>query len=151
MNKIIIIFALFLIMIGGFVFYQFNTKSIKQQGKVTIGKQNFAVEVVKKPKDQQIGLTKYESLKDDQGMLFAFETSDTYGFWMKNMKFPIDIIFINNDTIVSVFDSVPIQPNNAVNPPIYHPEGPSNTVLEIKAGLAKKYGIKKGDHIEIKI
>jgi uncharacterized protein len=154
MNKIIIIFGLALILIAGVAFYQFNKTQqpqIKTNGKVTIGSQTFEVEVVRDTKAQQIGLTKYNSIKDTQGMLFIFEQPGIYGFWMKNMKFSIDIIFINNDTIVSIAqDAKPVK-NDVPDPTVYHPEAPVDRVLEIHSGLSKKYNIKTGDKVKFEL
>jgi uncharacterized membrane protein (UPF0127 family) len=146
LNKVIIIFGLLLVTFGAVVFFQFNSKAamVKTNGKVTINKQAFNVEVVKTPKDQQVGLTKYNGLKDDQGMLFLFEQPEMLTFWMKNMKFSIDIIYINNDTVVSVIHKAPPAGNE---PSIYKPDSPADRVLEIKAGLAQKYNIKTGDKV----
>src|SRR5882724_8025662 len=109
MNRLIIIFALFLILVAGVVFYQLNkTQMTKNDGKVTIGKQVFSVETVKTDSDKKIGLTKYHNIANYQGMLFVFDSPDIVGFWMKDMKFPIDIIYIKDDTIVSVVEKAPI-------------------------------------------
>ena len=139
--------------IGAIVFFQFNNKTglTKVDGKVTIGKQIFDIEVVRTDKDKQIGLTKYQSLKAEQGMLFLFDQPAQYGFWMKNMKFPIDIIFINGDTVVTTFENVPAVKADNANPPIYKPDGAADKVFEISSGLVKKYGIKKGDKVKIEI
>ncbi|HZE87321.1 MAG TPA: DUF192 domain-containing protein [Methylomirabilota bacterium] len=152
LNKIIVVFGLLLIAFGAFVFFQFNNKysALKPNGSVTIGTHTFDVEVVKSSKDEEIGLTKYRSIKEAQGMLFFFTQPSSPTFWMKNMKFPIDIIFINNNTIVSFVQNVPAQLPTTQNPPLYQPEGASNYVLEINAGLVKKYNIKKGDNVTIK-
>jgi len=151
MNKILIVLLLFLLLAGGIVFYQFQSYgNVKTNGKVTIGKNVFNIETVKSEKDKQIGLTKYKSIKENQGMLFAFDTENKYSFWMKNMKFPIDIIFINNDEIVDyVENATPPAPDT--EPATYEPQLPVNYVLEIKSGLVKKYNIKTGDKISIEI
>lgn len=147
-NKIIIIFGLLLVTFGAVIFYQLNTKSaLKTTGKVTIGSHTFNVEVVKNSKDKQIGLTKYPKINADQGMLFIFDTPATYSFWMKNMKFPLDIVFIKNDKVISFVQNV--KPTTSDNPPTYNPDVPSNYVLEINAGLVKKNNIKKGDTVKI--
>lgn len=146
-NKVIIIFGLLLIIFGAVVFFQFSNKAtgMKPNAKVIIGTHTFNVEVAKTSKDQQIGLTKYNNLKDDQGMLFIFEQPDMYTFWMKNMKFSIDIIYIKNDTVVSTIQKAAPA---ATEPTIYRPEAPSDKVLEINAGLVKKYNIKTGDKVK---
>lgn len=104
--------------------------------------------VVKESKDIEIGLSNRDSLPKDQGMLFIFEKEGIYPFWMRNMKFPIDIIFIKGDKVVKIFDNVkpPQSPDEDI--PIYKPESPSDKVLEINAGQAKEFGIKVGDSIQ---
>jgi hypothetical protein len=152
MSKIIIILVLFLILVGGVVFYQLSQASqmMKTNGKVTINNQLFNVEVVKSDKDRQIGLTKYKAIKDNQGMLFVFDNPDLVSFWMKNMKFPIDIIFIKDDTIVSIVENVPM-PTPNTETTTYKPDAPVNYVLEINDGLVKKHNIKKGDIVKIEL
>ena len=64
------------------------------------------------------------------------------------MKFPFDIIFINATNIVSLVENAqPLTPN--MNSPLYTPQQPADKVLEINAGLVKKYGIKNGDAVTI--
>lgn len=154
MNKIIVIFGLILIIIAGVAFYQFSKNQGQQMqtnGKATINEQTFDVEVVRDAKDQQIGLTKYNAINENQGMLFIFERPDTYGFWMRNMKFPLDIIFIRDDTVVAISKEVQPVEQEAENPPVYQPEVPADKVLEIQSGLAEKYNIKTGDKVEFEL
>jgi uncharacterized protein len=154
MNKIIIIFGLVLILIAGIAVYQFNKNQqpqLKKDGKVTIGSHAFDVEIVRDAKAQQIGLTKYTSIKETQGMLFIFEQPGEYGFWMKNMKFPIDIIFVQNETIVSIFQDVQPVKNDTANPTIYQPQKPADRVLEVQSGLVKRYNIKDGDKVKFEL
>lgn len=154
MNKVIIIFGLMLILIAGVAFYQFSKtqqSQVKTSGKVTIAAHTFDVEVVRDSKDQQIGLTKYNSMGESQGMLFIFEQPGNYGFWMRNMKFPLDIIFIRNDTVVSLHQEVQPVEQDADNPPVYRSEVPADKVLEIQSGLAEKYNIKTGDKVKFEL
>ncbi len=154
MNKVIVIFGLLLALVAGVAFYQFNVKTatqsqMKTTEKATIDSHTFNVEVVKDSKAQEIGLIKYNSIQDDQGMLFVFNTPAIYSFWMRGMKFPIDIIFINNNTVVSTVENIQPVKATATNIPIYQPVAPADMALEINTGLVKKYNIKKGDTIKI--
>ena len=154
MNKIIVIFGLLLALIAGVAFYQFNVKKsaqpqMKTTEKVTIGTHTFNIEVVKDPKAQEIGLTKYNSIQNDQGMLFVFSTPGIYSFWMRGMTFPIDIIFIKNNAVISTVENAQPVKATETNIPIYQPTDPSDTALEINAGLVKKYNIKKSDTVKI--
>ena len=89
-----------------------------------------------------------EKLEKNEGMLFPYENEAIRAFWMKNMKFPIDIIYINQDTIATIKNNVQPPKNTKENPIIYAPTEPSDKVLEIKAGLSKKYGFKNGDKVK---
>ncbi len=156
LNKIIAIFGIVLVIFAFFVIYQFNKTADKASSngpltvasKVAINNHTFHVATAKSQEEQQTGLSGRSSLPQDQGMLFLFEKSDYHNFWMKNMQFPIDILYIKDNKIISIIDSAEPAPDNS-NPQIYQPEAPANRVLEINAGLSKKYNIKKGDSVEI--
>lgn len=121
-----------------------------QNATVTIGKQTFKAEIAKSDKDKQTGLSNKTSLPQDQGMLFPFAKPDYYSFWMKEMKFPIDIIYIKENKIVTIFSNVPVPASKDENPAIYKPEEPADTVFEINAGLSQKNNFQKGDAVTIK-
>lgn len=155
MKKVLLAFAILLLIIGGLYFIQNNflkgerkLSFFKKSSTIIIGDQNFKVTVVSSQQELEIGLSKTNSLPQDQGMLFLFKKPDYYSFWMKNMKIPIDIIYINNDTIVTIIDNAQPPKNNNENLIIYTPIEPSNKVLEIQAGLSKKYNFKNGDKIK---
>jgi len=148
-NKVIIIFGIILAIFAVVVVYQFNGQGMKTTGSVTINKQVFDVEKVTDPKAQEIGLTKYTSIKPNQGMLFIFDKVDSHPFWMRGMKFPIDMIFINGDTIVGTYENLPAAKASDPNIPTYGGDVESDKVLEINAGLTTKYYFKKGDKVTI--
>lgn len=114
---------------------------------VTIDGHTFLVTVASTEKDKEIGLSNISSLPKDQGMIFPFDHTDYYGFWMKNMKFPIDIIYIANKKIVTIFSNVEAPKNAAETLPIYKPSEPADTVLEINAGLSNTYHFSVGDSV----
>ena len=150
MTKIIIIFGLVLVLFAGFVFYQFANPLQPQTKKITINGHTFTAEVAQTAKAQQIGLTKYDSLPVEKGMLFPFAKAGEYAFWMRDMKFPIDLLFIKENTIVAVIENAPPAKASDTNIPTYGEDITSDAVLEITAGLSKKYEIKQGDKIVIK-
>lgn len=148
LNKIIIGFIIILLVLSGFIFLQVN-KNPLPKSHVTIDKQTFSVEVATTSAQQELGLSGRASLPQNQGMLFVFPVADRYPFWMKEMKFPLDMLFINNNKIVTIFHDVPApkDPSNTNTLPVYAPDGAANQVLEINAGLSKKYNFKKGDTV----
>ena len=99
LNKIIIGFIVILLVFSGFIVYQVN-KNPTPASKVMINNHTFSVEIATTSAQQQQGLSGRNSLPQNQGMLFIFKTAGRYAFWMKGMKFPLDIIFINNNKIV---------------------------------------------------
>lgn len=121
----------------------------KRSTQVLVNGETFTVTLAKTEKDRQIGLSKTEKINDDQGMLFVFDSPDYYPFWMKEMKFPIDIIYINGDKITTVIDNAKPPTNADGNLEVYEPAEKSDKVLELKAGTAKKHNIKKGTSVKI--
>jgi uncharacterized membrane protein (UPF0127 family) len=136
----LIILILVLLML---VYFGPKTPSAQINGHV------FYLYLAQTSQEQSIGLAKYKSLAKDQGMIFLFDRQDYYSFWMKDMKFPIDIIFISGNKVVDVFGKVPIAPDE--NLPVYTTKTKADKVLEINAGLAGKYGIKTGDLVKLNL
>lgn len=120
----------------------------KKSTAVVAGEQTFRVRVAETDKDRQIGLSNKNKLGEDEGMLFVFDKPDYYSFWMKEMKFPIDIVYLNGDKVITVIENA-LPPLNNQELKIYQPTEPSDRVLEIKSGLSGKYNIKKGTSLKI--
>ncbi len=98
--------------------------------------------------EKEKGLSGHARLHENQGMLFMFDHADIYSFWMPDMKFPIDIIWIRKN-IVQEITTLGI-PEKDTPIPRYTPIEKADMVLEIDAGLAQKYTIVKGTSITIK-
>ena len=147
LNKIIIGFIIILLIFSGIIAFQINKTAPKS--KVTINKHDFAVELATTSAQQQLGLSGRASIPKNQGMLFIFQTANRYPFWMKDMKFNLDMIFINKNKIVSIFQNVPKPKNANAKLPTYAPSSPANEVLELNAGVAKADGFKKGDTVAV--
>ena len=79
-------------------------------------------------------------------MLFVFEKRIPHSFWMKNMRFPIDIIWLDNQRIVELAENVP-PPQEGESPKVMEPRFPSNIVLEIESGRARALGLKVGQKL----
>ena len=95
------------------------------------------VEVMVKDEDRAMGLMFRPSLPKDRGMLFIFERSDFHSIWMKNCKFPIDIVWLDEERkVVHVAESVP--PCKADPCPVYNPLRRASYVVELNAGQAKR-------------
>ena len=94
-----------------------------------------SVEVADTVLKRSLGLGKRSGLENGWGMLFVFEKRKQHGFWMKDMQFPLDIIWLDNHRIVHILRNV--QPaKSRVLPPVMTPPVAVNFVLEIDAGRA---------------
>jgi uncharacterized protein len=150
LNKLIIVFIVILVIFVGFAYLQFS-RTPTPKSTVAIDTHTFHVKVATTSAEQQQGLSGVKSLPQDQGMLFVFPTAQKYAFWMKEMKFPLDIIFMKDNKVVDFVENVPAPKNGETDLPIYQPANSANNVLEVNAGLVKKYDIKRNDTVTIKI
>ena len=109
------------------------------------------VEIVRTPEARAVGLSKYSSLEADRGMLFIFDKQDAVPeFWMKDMSFAIDIIWINDNKISEINSNVlpPAAGANDDNKLVrYFPKSPVDYVLEVKAGEVARREIKVGNEV----
>jgi uncharacterized membrane protein (UPF0127 family) len=125
-----------------FVLFAIAVETLKQ---VCFKNACIRVEIADTYEKRKAGLMFRESLPENQGMLFIFDSEDYYSFWMKNMRIPLDIIWIDKDKrIVDIKADVPPCKDSC--------EGlPSNAkakyILEVNVGFAERNGIKIGDEV----
>lgn len=105
------------------------------------------VEVADTVEKRRLGLGKRSHLRAGWGMLFIFDVRKRHSFWMKDMHFSIDIIWLDNYRIVHIEHAVP-PPLLGTSPPLYTPRNPANFVLEIAAGQAKALKLDVGDSLK---
>ncbi|MDO8183599.1 MAG: DUF192 domain-containing protein [bacterium] len=91
------------------------------------------------------GLSGHESLDINAGMLFVFDQPDRYGFWMKEMNFPLDLIWLNNEGKVIAIDAA--VPANSY-PKIFYPPTPIKYVMEANANWAAAHQLEVGDILQ---
>lgn len=89
------------------------------------------------------GLMFRKSMPEEQGMLFLFEQSEQQGFWMRNTYIPLDIIYVDENNVITTIheNAKPLDEKSLPS------NGPAKYVVEVNGGYAKKYGIKVGDKI----
>jgi uncharacterized membrane protein (UPF0127 family) len=119
---------------------------------VTIGDARFSVEVVDTPGQRAQGLSGRPALKQGTGMLFIFDAEGAYGFWMKEMQFPLDLVWIDSECSVVdlTLGAPPPAPGQTQSDlPTYTPNAPVLYVLEINAGEAEAAGIAPGQRLAL--
>lgn len=114
-----------------------------------LGGQKFTVGVADSMALRAAGLSGRSGLRDDEGMYFIFNSPGKHSFWMKDMEFPIDIVWIKGDRVVGFSENVQPEPNKTIfGLTIYRPPEEVDRVLEVSAGTAAKYGWKVGDVVK---
>ncbi|MBA3976858.1 MAG: DUF192 domain-containing protein [Nitrosopumilus sp.] len=103
------------------------------------------------PDQKTKGLSVKNSLKENEGMLFIFDSPRKNSFWMKDMKFPIDIIWINSDyRIIHIEKNLPPCTSFLICKS-YSPDENSQYVLEVNSNYTTKNNITVGDKVEFDI
>lgn len=129
--------------------------------KLLLGGEVFEVELARTILEKARGLSGREGLGENEGMLFVFGAPAAQSFWMKGMKFPIDIIWIQGDRIVGFAENVQPEPGLRLDGvatatqagksdfalKIYSSPEPVDRVLEVRAGTVARLDVKIGDQI----
>lgn len=119
---------------------------------MTIGQKEIQVEIAKNSIDRAKGLGDRTSLDPNSGMLFVFDSQNVYpDFWMKGMLIPLDIIWINDSSVVKIDKNAPAPSANTPDDQLktYSVSFPVDQVLEVNAGFSDKNGIKVGDAVSL--
>ena len=126
-----------------------SSPSMDDHGKlsVQIGDSVFRVVTAITPVDRTLGLSGISSMPRDAGMLFVFETEGKFEFWMKDLEFPLDLIWIDSDCYVTDLTKNAHPADNDSNIIFYAPRNPAQYVLEINGGLVEILEIKEGEPV----
>jgi hypothetical protein len=136
--------------VGVSIFWMLSMNEDDYQKILTIGRAKLKVELASTSSEIQLGLSYREKLAEDHGMLFIMSGTRIQYFWMKDMKFPLDMIFISNMQVVEIRSEIPA--------PIEGQDGreikvvssvPADMVLEVNSGWSSVQGIKVGDAISL--
>ena len=110
----------------------------------------YAVDVADRDDTRARGLSGRPYMAPDVGMLFVFDAAKTQNFWMKEMNFPLDIIWIDAECrIIDVAAEVPTPAGRDAIPRVSSP-APAQYVLEVNAGEYARAGLAPGDLVEFR-
>ncbi len=124
-----------------------NQKVSRSQLK--IGSKVISIEIVDNELAREKGLSGRASLAENSGMLFKFPKPIIGRFWMKDMRFSIDIIWIHNGKVVGIEKNAPI-PADATIATFSSPEL-IDQVLEVNGGFCDKNNLKIGDKVALQV
>lgn len=116
--------------------------------KAIINGNEITLEIVTSLEDQRRGLSNRDSLEYNSGMLFVYKDLTIRSFWMKEMEFPIDILWIDeNNMIIGIEENVLPDsfPDKFISPE------PVRFVLELIGGWSVEHDVKIGDLVDITI
>jgi uncharacterized membrane protein (UPF0127 family) len=117
------------------------------QPSLLIGRTNVKVEIVRSASDQSRGLSNRPGLSSGSGMLFVFDKAQIRSFWMKDMLFPLDFVWIKNFRIVQIDENILPPENKYDQPVIITSREPVDWVLELNAGFVAGNSLKIGDRV----
>lgn len=113
---------------------------------VRIKDMNIRVEIADTAQKRKTGLSGRERLPENQGMLFVFDSAGLHGIWMKDMRFAIDILWLNREgTIIDLKRNVPPESY----PSVFYPVSSAWYVLELPANYTELFSIKIGDTVAV--
>ena len=102
------------------------------------------------PAERAVGLMGRESLGHDRGMLFVYADEEVRSFWMKGTLIPLDIIFINRDSVVVDVQTMRPEHETAPDLPITRSAAPARYAIEVNEGVAAECGIAPGAAAELR-
>jgi len=149
-NLFIILIAIFIA--GGALIFAVKNgnvqpalQNVNAAKAVKIGNAVVFVELAQTSEEQAKGLSGRQTLGANSGMLFIFSSPGNYAFWMPEMNFPLDIIWMDGARrVIGVTENAPPL-SDKTKPVLYRPPSPAQYVLEVNAGFARRHGIKVGD------
>jgi len=112
---------------------------------VKLAGQKIGVELAITPEEKAQGLSGRIGLEEDKGMLFVFDIPGWHSFWMQDMNFPIDMIWLGEDLRIIYIEKNALPESF---PATFGPQIDSMYVLEVVSGFSEKNNLKVGDRVE---
>jgi uncharacterized membrane protein (UPF0127 family) len=130
--------------ISGALLFQIEGGS--DRAELKIGDEVFSMRVARSNSELNQGLSGTESMPENEALLFMFPYSNRWGIWMKDMNYPIDIVWLDeNKKVLHIEHDVKPESYPATT---YEPESPAKYVVELKAGAAKAHRITIGSQAD---
>ncbi len=149
-NLFIIILVLLLIYLSSYLYRQFSRPSPLKSMKQDINGRNFTLEIADTPYLLTKGLSHRNELCPNCGMLFVFPFLSPQSFWMKDTLIPLDIIFIDQNNLISdIFTAQPEPGKNDSQLKKYTSSRPTKYVIELNANRAQELDLKIDDKIDL--
>jgi len=147
MKKIWLIIVITIVILAGFIL---KTKPGSINSKLTIGnKVTIAVTLADTNQKRTQGYSNHPQVGYDEGLLFVFDKADLYPFWMKDMLFDLDFIFIRDNRVVYLLKNIKAPVNNQGEIEYAMSQEPFDQLLEVRSGFIDKYKINLQDSVKL--
>jgi uncharacterized membrane protein (UPF0127 family) len=112
--------------------------------QVVVGSKTYTLEIADEDEERQMGLMHRDAMPADRGMIFVFPDEAPRGFWMKNTRIPLDILYLDrHGRVVSAHRMEPFDLRSTPS------EGPAKYAIELNAGELATTGLRRGDTIHL--
>lgn len=138
------VFVLILALTAAFVLDKQENLPIKE---LIVGGSQLTIEIADTLATQRQGLSGRDKLDFDRGMLFVYEDKQIRNYWMKDMKFPLDVLWITDDKVVGLQENIQFMQDRA-SVERFRSKQAVDKVLEVQAGWIAKNGVKIGDMVD---
>jgi uncharacterized membrane protein (UPF0127 family) len=129
---------------------QKSPSPVPERKEILIAENRVTVEIADNDEERRKGLSKRDSLGEGTGMLFVFEENERPTFWMKNMNFAIDIIWVNDEKIVGIEKNIKPEPGLSEEKLTLYPAPQEiDHVIEVNAGYSQDHSLKVGDSVDL--
>jgi uncharacterized membrane protein (UPF0127 family) len=146
--KTVVLYGFYLVCLFSIPTAQYLAAQITDRdvARAVIGETAITVEVVSSEDDMRKGLSGRDKLLNNHGMLFVFPDVAYHGIWMKDMRFSIDIIWLNEQSEI-VYIERNLGPDTY--PEIFRPSRQAKYVLEVNSGFVDQHFLRVGDSLEV--
>ncbi len=125
-------------------FFYINKPADSKKTTIRLGQEFFLAEIADNPEKREKGLSGRKELCEKCAMLFFFDNPDNRNFWMKDMQFDIDVIWVKGNKIVDIRSNV--SHSKGEQEKIHSPEM-ADKIIEVRAGKSENLRLKIGDEV----
>lgn len=122
-------------------------QTLPVSAKAQISGQAIELEVAQTPQQQSMGLMYRDELSDTRGMLYTINPPRPVKIWLQNMRFPVDIVYLQNGQIEAI--QVEAKPCEAIACPTYSSKATVDQMIQLRGGTIAELGMKVGDRVPI--